>query len=138
MTFLLLTVQCSLADPSIGLHGADRKGSSPPCPFCRLLEPGVTPYAQLMGQGDVPTSPGGPLRRRRDKRQLEQLADNSERDVNPGAAKGHVRVIEDQSAVKDRESEDQEADAQDELSVESRPGGFHVRPVPIDQPFNEA
>jgi hypothetical protein len=96
------------------------------------------PYAQLMGQGDVPTSPGGPLRRRRDKRQLEQLADKSERDVSPGTAKGHVRVIEDQTAAKDRESEEQEADAQAEMSQESRPGGFHVRPVPIDQPFSEA
>lgn len=105
------------------------------------LLPAVTTgysYAQLMGQGDVPTSPGGPLQRRRDKRQLEQLADNSERDVTPGTAKGHVRVIEDQSAVKDPESEDREADAQDALSVESRPGGFHVRPVPIDQPFSES
>jgi hypothetical protein len=25
-----------------------------------------------------------------------------------------------------------------ELSVENRPAGFHVRPVPIDQPFREA
>ena len=99
---------------------------------------GITPYAQLMGQGDVPTSPGGPLRRRRDKRQLEQLADESVRNVSPGAAKGHVRVIEDQTAVKDRGSEDQEPDAQAELSVECRPGGFHVRPVPIDLPFSEA
>jgi hypothetical protein len=47
-------------------------------------------------------------------------------------------VIEDQTAVEDRESEDQEPDAQTELPVESRPGGFHVRPVPIDQPFSEA
>jgi hypothetical protein len=47
-------------------------------------------------------------------------------------------VIEDQTAAKDRESEEQEADAQAEMSQESRPGGFHVRPVPIDQPFSEA
>ena len=58
--------------------------------------------------------------------------------MSPGAAKGHVRVIEDQTGVKDRESEDQEPDVQAELPVESRPGGFHVRPVPIDQPFSEA
>jgi hypothetical protein len=91
-----------------------------------------------MGQGDVPPSPGGRLRRRRAKRQLEQPAEESEREVSPGAAKGHVRVIEDQAAVRDRESEEQEADAPTELSVESRPRGFHVRPVPIDQPLSEA
>jgi hypothetical protein len=90
-----------------------------------------------MGQGDVPTSPGGPLRRRRAKRQLEQLAEASEREVSPGAAKGHVRVIEDQTAVRDRESEEQEPDAPAEQSVECRPRGFHVRPVPIDEPFSE-
>ena len=93
-----------------------------------------------MGQGDVPPSPGGPLRRRRAKRQLEQLAEESEREVSPGAAKGHVRVIEVQAAVRDRESEEQEADAPAELpdSDENRPRGFHVRPVPIDQPLSEA
>ncbi len=116
----------------------DRQGRGPPCPFCRPFMTSITPYAQLMGQGDVPTSPGGPLRRRRDKRQLEQLADESERNESPGAAKGHVRVIEDQTSVKDQESEDQEPDAQAELPMESRPRGFHVRPVPIDQPFSEA
>jgi hypothetical protein len=47
-------------------------------------------------------------------------------------------VIEDHAAVKDREPEGQEPDAPAELSVVSRPGGFHVRPVPIDQPFREA
>jgi hypothetical protein len=53
-----------------------------------------------MGQGDVPASPGGPLRRRREKRQLGQLANKSDRDVSPTAAKGHVRVIEDQPTEK--------------------------------------
>jgi hypothetical protein len=91
-----------------------------------------------MGQSDVPASPGGPLRRRRAKRQLEQLAEESEREVSPGAAKGHVRVIEEQTALKDREIEQQESDAPAELSAESRPHGFHVRPVPIDQPLSEA
>jgi hypothetical protein len=47
-------------------------------------------------------------------------------------------VIEDQTAVRDRESEEQEADAPTELSVESRQRGFHVRTVPIDQPLGEA
>jgi hypothetical protein len=91
-----------------------------------------------MGQGDVPTSQGGPLGRRRAKRQLEQLAEQSEREVGPGAAKGHVRVIEDQTAVKDREIQQQESDVPAELSAESRPPGFHVRPVLIDQPLSEA
>ena len=91
-----------------------------------------------MGQGEVPTSPGGSLRRRWAKRQLVQLAGESEREVGPGAAKGHVRVIEDEAAVKDWEPEWPGLDASAELSVESRPGGFHVRPVPIDQPFSEA
>jgi hypothetical protein len=58
--------------------------------------------------------------------------------VSPGAATGHIKVIEDQTAVKVRESEGQERDVQAELSVESRPRGFHVRPVPIDQPLSEA
>ena len=58
--------------------------------------------------------------------------------MSPGAATGHIKVIEDQTAVKVRESEGQERDVQAELSVESRPRGFHVRPVPIDQPLSEA
>jgi hypothetical protein len=69
------------------------------------------PYAEPMGQGDVPASPGGPLRRRRERRQLGQLADKSEREVSPTAAKGHVRVIEDQPAEKEEgEPKGQELD----------------------------
>jgi len=90
-----------------------------------------------MGQGDVPASPSRPLRRRRAKRQLEQLAKESEREERPGAAKGHVRVIEEQAALKDREPEEQDPDALAELSVQNRPLGFHVRPIPIDQPLRE-
>jgi len=89
-----------------------------------------------MGQGDVPTSRGGPLRRRREKRQLEQLAEASEREVPPRTATAHVRVIEDQ-AVGDRDLESQEPDSPIEDSPGIRTGGFHVRPVPIDQPFGE-
>jgi hypothetical protein len=64
-----------------------------------------------MGQGDVPASPGGPLRRRRERRQLGKLADKSDREVSPTAAKGHVRVIEDQSSGKEEvEPEEQELD----------------------------
>ena len=48
-----------------------------------------------MGQGDIPTSRGGPLRRRREKRQLEHLAEESDREVTPGTDRTHVRVLED-------------------------------------------
>ena len=89
-----------------------------------------------MGQGDIPASPGGPLRRRREKHQLEQLAEKLEREVSPTTAMTHVRVIEDKS-VKDRDTEGQEPDVPVEQLLESHPGGFHVQPVPIDQPFSE-
>src|ERR1700677_568200 len=89
-----------------------------------------------MGQGDVPASLGGPLRRRRERRQLGRLADKSDRDVSPTAAKAHVWVIEDQpSGNEEVEPEEQEENTP---SMENRPRGFHVRPIPIDQPFSEA
>jgi hypothetical protein len=92
-----------------------------------------------MGQGDIPTSPrGGPRRRRQTKRQLQRLVAESERGVSPTAAKGHVRVIEGENAVKDSDPEGLEPDSPPESSVENRPAGFHVRAVPIDQPFSEA
>ena len=92
-----------------------------------------------MGQGDTPTSPrGGSRRRRQAKRQLQRLVAESEREVSPTAAKGHVRVIEDENAVKSSDPEGLEPDTPAELPVEDRPAGFHVRPVPIDQPFIEA
>ena len=90
-----------------------------------------------MAQGDVPTSRGGPLRRRRDKRQLEQLAEASEREVTPRPATAHVRVIEDQTDTADQDPERQEPDAPVDAPPERRIGGFHVRPVPIDQPVGE-
>jgi hypothetical protein len=99
-----------------------------------------------MGQGDVPTPRGGPLRRRRDKRQLERLADASERDVTPRASSAHVRVIEDEPDAMDRDregqdSEGQEPEAQDPEGPAEvwlpRHGGFHVRAVPIDEPVGE-
>ena len=94
-----------------------------------------------MAQGDVPTSRGGPFQRRREKRQLEQLAEASEREVTPVTASAHVRVIEDQTDAGDPDLEGQEpespvADA-DADAVPIRSGGFHVRAVPIDQPFGE-
>ena len=91
-----------------------------------------------MGQGDIPTSPGGPFRRRREKRQLEQLAQEARRNPSPIATRVHVNVIEDQTALSDRESDAQASDAPSEPLDESRPRGFHVYPVPIDQPFDKA
>ena len=67
-----------------------------------------------MGQGDVPTSRGGPLRRRKEKRQLEHLAVKTERDgTAPPPAAAHVRVIEDRPEVeaKDRETPATETDS---------------------------
>ena len=56
-------------------------------------------------------------------------------------AKGHVRVIEDQTAEEEEiEPEVQVLDGQEEDApmTENRPSGFHVRPIPIDEPFSEA
>lgn len=89
-----------------------------------------------MAQGDVPMSRGGPLRRRREKRQLEQLADSSGREEQPRPAAAHVRVIEDQAVAVPRD-DTPKPDAPDEGPVQIRSTGFHVRAVPIDQPFDE-
>ena len=93
-----------------------------------------------MGQGDVPTSRGGPLRRRKEKRQLEHLAVTSERDGTPRPpAAAHVKVIEDRQppAVKATLVESDEADPSVDDTPPPRPGGFHVRAVPIDQPVGD-
>jgi len=92
-----------------------------------------------MGQGDVPTSRGGPLRRRKEKRQLEHLAVTSDRDGTPRPpAAAHVRVIEDQPEAKAPEPEREEPDATVASAPQPRTGGFHVRAVPIDQPVGDA
>jgi hypothetical protein len=92
-----------------------------------------------MGQGDVPTSRGGPLRRRKEKRQLEHLAVNSEREGTPRPpSAAHVRVIGDQLEVKAPEPESEEPDAPDARAPQPRTGGFHVRAVPIDQPVGDS
>jgi hypothetical protein len=91
-----------------------------------------------MAQGDVPTSPGGPLRRRREKRQLEQLAGKAvQREPSHIDARSHVSVIEDQIATKDGEPEGEATDAPPESLGDMRPTGFHVHAVPIDQPFDK-
>ena len=91
-----------------------------------------------MGQGDVPTSRGGPLRRRKEKRQLEHLADSPAREGTPQASAAHVKLIGDQPAVPVRaDPEKQEADASEDGAPQPRVGGFHVRAVPIDQPVGD-
>jgi hypothetical protein len=88
-----------------------------------------------MGQGDVPTSRGGPLRRRKEKRQLEHLAASTARDVTPQASAAHVKLIGDQPAVSvQTDHEKQDTDAPE---PQPRIGGFHVRAVPIDQPVGD-
>lgn len=90
-----------------------------------------------MGKGHLPGPRGGPFQRRRDKRQLEILAESSERDVALGMATAHVRVIEDQAEAATRDGEKPVPDSGDDDPVPIRTGGFHVRPVPIDQPIGE-
>ena len=90
-----------------------------------------------MGQGDVPTSRGGPFRRRREKRQLEELAEASSRGVTPRASSAHVRVLDDQNLASCEDLERREPDSPTEEPPQVRAGGFHVRAVPIDQPVGE-
>ena len=96
-----------------------------------------------MGQGDIPTSRGGPLRRRREKRQLEHLAEESDREITPGTDRTHVRVLEDgvmaekPPAPPEQEPSERPPDAVPADAVPEVRTGFHVRAVPIDQPFDE-
>ena len=55
----------------------------------------------------------------------------------PTTASAHVRVIEDQTESGDTNREKQEPEAPEAENVQIRSGGFHVRAVPIDQPFDE-
>jgi hypothetical protein len=90
-----------------------------------------------MGQGDVPTSRGGPLRRRKEKRQLEHLAASSTRDGTPRASAAHVKVLGDGSAAEPPERETPEPETTPTGDPPPRPSGFHVRAVPIDQPVGD-
>jgi hypothetical protein len=91
-----------------------------------------------MGQGDVPTSRGGPLRRRKEKRQLEHLAVRTERDgTPPQPAAAHVRVIEDRPEFEAKDVETSETETETASAPQPRTGGFHVRAVPIDQPVGD-
>ena len=90
-----------------------------------------------MGQGDIPTSRGGPLRRRREKRQLEHLAEESDREVTPGTDRTHVRVLEDGGIVEKPAPVEREPSEPGAGALPETRTGFHVRAVPIDQPFDE-
>jgi hypothetical protein len=99
-----------------------------------------------MGQGDLPTPRGGgPFRRRREKRQLEQLVQASKEHVALTPSTAHVKVVEDQPEVvvqgqadaAERPLETSEAGSPTDGSPRGRTGGFHVRPVPIDEPISE-
>lgn len=90
-----------------------------------------------MGQGDVPTSRGGPFRRRKEKRQLEHLAASSTHDGAPRASAAHVKVLGEGSAAEPQERETPEPEATPTGDPPPRPIGFHVRAVPIDQPVGD-
>jgi hypothetical protein len=65
------------------------------------------------------------------------LAEASEREVIATPASAHVRVIEDQTDARDADLEAEELEAPVADSFHARTGGFHVRAIPIDQPFGE-
>jgi hypothetical protein len=90
-----------------------------------------------MGQGDVPTSRGGPLRRRKEKRQLEHLAAATSREGTPRTSAAHVKLLGDPPAVEAEDVESGEPDEPSPSPPDPRPAGFHVRAVPIDQPFGD-
>jgi hypothetical protein len=91
-----------------------------------------------MGQGDVPTSRGGPLRRRKEKRQLEHLAASTSRDGAPRTSAAHVKLLGDPQPVTAAPAADEvEPDTTTPHAPEPRPSGFHVHAVPIDQPVGD-
>jgi hypothetical protein len=97
-----------------------------------------------MGQGDLPTPRRGPLRRRRERRQLEQLAEASTRVVTPTTLSGHIKIVEDQvhgvqvdGRTAERDLVVPEPDAPVGDSTSPPTTGFRVRPVPIDEPIGE-
>ena len=90
-----------------------------------------------MGQGDVPTSRGGPLRRRKEKKQLEHLAAATVRDGMPQASAAHVKLIGDLPPAPAPDHERLELNESDSSVPGPRTGGFHVRAVPIDQPVGD-
>jgi hypothetical protein len=99
-----------------------------------------------MAQGDLPAPRGGgPLRRRREKRQLEQLVQASKGHVALTPSTAHVKVMDDQAEdvvedradVAERDPEASESGSPTDGPPPSSARGFHVRPVPIDEPIDE-
>ena len=97
-----------------------------------------------MGQGDLPTPRSGPFRRRRERRQLQQLAETSTRDVTPTRSTVHIKIVEDEFRAAEvvvgpteRDPGIHEPASPLDDSLKERPTGFRVRPVPIDEPIGE-
>ena len=88
-------------------------------------------------QGDIPASPGGPLRRRHEKRQLKALTKEAKnRQASPDVATAHIRMIKDGADLSaSTEPGAPELDITSEPQEERQFRGFHVRPIPIDQPL---
>ena len=133
-------VNASPMDRSRWLPGEGAPGESHPVQRTGL-------YAQTMAQGDVPTPRGGGLfRRRREKRQLEHLVQSSKDHGTPVPSSAHVKLVEDQAELVvegERAAVERDAAASEQgpAAGSSRPGpltgGFHVRPVPIEEPIGE-
>ncbi|HWT82860.1 MAG TPA: hypothetical protein VN648_29100, partial [Candidatus Methylomirabilis sp.] len=68
---------------------------------------------------------------------LERLAGEAARRKQNRNSHTHVSVIEDQTAFKVREADTQAPDARSVPNDDIPPRGFHVRPVPIDQPIDQ-
>jgi hypothetical protein len=100
-----------------------------------------------MGQGDLPAPRGGGLfRRRREKRQLEDLVQASKDQGATIPSSAHVRVVEDLGGLvvegqtdmaEDDPSTPEQGAPGDNARKGPLAGGFHVRPVPLDQPIGE-
>ena len=92
-----------------------------------------------MGQGDVPTSRGGPLRRRKEKRQLEHLAAST--DAGWDATSRPRRTSRSSGSAGsdggDPEKRENQTHRRHPAATPPRTGGFHVRAVPIDQPVGD-
>jgi hypothetical protein len=101
------------------------------------------------GEGPV-GEPGGPLRRRRALRRIDNLALDPERDPNPAAAVAHVRVIGETEGVEGgprvvpRPASGRSPEVADPAGTaagqdgEGRPPAHRVHAVPIDQPFQDS
>jgi hypothetical protein len=89
-------------------------------------------------------SDGGIFRQRRANRRLEMLAEDPFRTSDPTAAATHVRLLDAPGAPgapagpAAAVEADGPLDQGDRPPPDLRPSGFHVKAVPIDQPFSQA